>query len=47
MAKRSIRKRRHLQKVAACLIATSIGTSLIPAYSSKKPNKTKKKQKKK
>ncbi|WP_370831992.1 discoidin domain-containing protein [Clostridium sp.] len=34
MAKRSIRKRRHLQKVVACLIATSIGTSLIPAYSS-------------
>lgn len=32
MAKRSIRKRRHVQKVAACLIATSIGISLVPTY---------------
>ncbi len=34
MAKRSIRKRRHLQKVASCAIAIAIGTTMISGYSS-------------
>ena len=32
MAKRSIRKRRHIQKVASCAIAIAIGTTMVSGY---------------